>query len=113
MAEAEFVAPGPAFSVADVRGKKVFAIVHLIGTNHFTDTLLANLEERLVTLTDESSRREELLQNDLAKKSNELADTLRKLTTMQQEKTRQADVTTTATSEVGRKNIQPRRISWS
>jgi ribose transport system substrate-binding protein len=49
-AEAEFVAPGPAFSVADLSGKKVFVIAHLIGTNHFTDTLLASLEEAMEPL---------------------------------------------------------------
>jgi ParB family transcriptional regulator, chromosome partitioning protein len=52
------------------------------------------LEERVASLTEESQRREELLQNDLAAKSKELADTIRKLTTLQQEKTRQVDALT-------------------
>jgi ParB family chromosome partitioning protein len=45
-------------------------------------------------LTEESQRREELLQNDVAAKSKELADTLRKLSTQQQEKVRQVDALT-------------------
>jgi ribose transport system substrate-binding protein len=49
-APATFEPSGPAFSIADVRGKKVFVIAHLIGTNHFTDTLLANLKEALEPL---------------------------------------------------------------
>ncbi|MGO2750843.1 MAG: sugar ABC transporter substrate-binding protein [Pseudoclavibacter sp.] len=40
---AVFQAPGPAFSVSDAAGKKVFLIAHLIGTNHFTDTLIEAL----------------------------------------------------------------------
>ncbi len=52
-----------------------------------------HLEERIATITEESQRREELLQNDLAAKSKELADTLRKLTA-QQEKARQVDALT-------------------
>jgi ribose transport system substrate-binding protein len=40
---AVFEAPGPEFSVADAEGKKVFLIAHLIGTNHFTDTLIEAL----------------------------------------------------------------------
>lgn len=57
---------------------------------HAEDTR-QHLEERITTLSEESQRREELLQNDLATKSKELADTLRKLTTQQQEKVRQVD----------------------
>ncbi len=53
-----------------------------------------HLEERLSTHSNEAQRREELLQNDLAAKSKELSDTLRKLTTLQQEKTRQTDALT-------------------
>lgn len=60
---------------------------------HAEDTR-AHLEERISSHTEESGRREELLQNDLATKSKELADTLRKLTTLQQEKVRQVDALT-------------------
>lgn len=52
------------------------------------------LDDRLNANAVESGRLNELLQNDLATKSKELADTLRKLTTLQQEKTRQADALT-------------------
>ena len=71
---------------------------------HAEDTR-AHLEERIATLSDESQRREELLQNDLAGKSKELADTLRKLTALSQEKVRQVDVLTrdaTAKGEIAK-----------
>jgi ribose transport system substrate-binding protein len=44
---AVFEAPGPAFSVAEAKGKKVFVIAHLIGINHFTDVLLESLKAAL------------------------------------------------------------------
>ena len=75
-------------------GQRVAEVTQLsAGLAHAQDAK-GHLEERVGTLTEEAQRREELLQNDLAGKSKELADTLRKLTALSQEKTRQADALT-------------------
>ena len=72
-------------------GERVADVTQLTSQLAHTENARHNLEERLHTLTEESQRREELLQNDLAGKSKELSDTLRKLTTVTQEKQRQAE----------------------
>ncbi len=75
-------------------GQRVAEVTQLsAGLAHAQDAK-GHLEERIGTMSDEAQRREELLQNDLANKSKELADTLRKLTALSQEKTRQADALT-------------------
>ncbi|MBS1149240.1 MAG: aglZ, partial [Myxococcaceae bacterium] len=75
-------------------GQRVAEVTQLSATLAHAQDAKGHLEERIGTLTEEAQRREELLQNDLATKSKELADTLRKLTALSQEKTRQADALT-------------------
>lgn len=75
-------------------GQRVAEVTQLSAQLAHAQDTKGHLEERIQSLTDEAQRREELLQNDLASKSKELADTLRKLTALSQEKTRQVDALT-------------------
>src|SRR5690606_4922340 len=75
-------------------GERVAEVTQLTSQLADTENSRHSLEDKLHTLTEETQRREELLQNDLAGKSKELSDTLRKLTTVTQEKQRQAEALT-------------------
>lgn len=88
-------------------GARVADLTQLNARLAHAEDAKSHLEERLGTQTNEAQRREELLQNDLATKSKELADTLRKLSTLQQDKARQADA---LTREATQKTEQARAL---